>query len=248
MWIPTTRTLRIDFETLPDGSELPGGWWCQKEWLDEYGLTLSSSGGYLDMPRVLNTWDVANVDYATVEQGSPNSKCSGPGVGEGGEPGMDGENCVPQGNVLMVMPNMDANDSSSSTVSITFDFLHSIHLVREIGLMNIHGNATRVSVVHDSEMGIQTTNLHVVGLGKNSVQTRKINLNDVSQITVHFEHVDGAITFLSFRRSVDESCCCRVSKQSRPFQVCFLVGVRVTCPRSNLRHLLAKNGESHKLT
>jgi hypothetical protein len=192
----------LDFDTLPDGSELIGGWWCQKEWLDEYGLTLSSSGGYLDMPRVLNTWDVANVDYATVEQGSPNSKCSGPGVGEGGEPGMDGENCIPQGNVLMVMPN-----DNSGTVSITFDFLHSIHLVQEIGLMNIHGTATRVSVVHDSEMGIQTTNLHAVGLGKNSVQTQKINLHDVSQITIHLEHADGAITFLSFLHShrVDKS-------------------------------------------
>jgi hypothetical protein len=73
--------------------------------------------------------------------------------------------------------------------------------------MNIHGTATRVSVVHDSEMGIQTTNLHAVGLGKNSVQTQKINLHDVSQITIHLEHADGAITFLSFLHShrVDKS-------------------------------------------
>ena len=36
--------------------------------------------------------------------GSPNSMCPtpGPGLGEAGQPGMPGENCVPQGNVMIV--------------------------------------------------------------------------------------------------------------------------------------------------
>lgn len=190
----------IDFDTLPDGSPLPGGWWCDKDWLGPYGLVLSASGGFLDIPRLLSTSDVANVDYATLQQGSPNEKCdpSGPGVGEGGEPGMKGQNCVPQGNVLTIMDMPEVgNDSISPDGVITFDFLQSMYLVRSIGLMNIHGNDTKVNVVYDSGVGMETTDIHIMGQGVNSVQTVPINLKAVSQLHVHLLG-RSVVTFISF--------------------------------------------------
>ena len=187
----------IDFDTLPDGSPLSGGWWCDYEWFDEYGLILSASGGHLDIPRLLSTSDVPNVNYASLAHGSPNEKCdlSGPGIGEGGEPGMQGENCVPQGNVLIIMPE-DVDDSVTDGI-ITFDFQQSMHFVREIGLMDIHGNDTRVSVVHDNGVEMDTTVIHISGQGANSVQTVPINLRDVSRLKVHLPQT-GAVTFISF--------------------------------------------------
>jgi len=189
----------IDFNTLPDGSKLPGGSWCDDEWLDEYGFILSASGGFLDIPRLLSTSDVANVDYARHEQGSPNEKCdpSGPGVGDGGEPNMKGENCVPQGNVLIIMPEGLVENSTTDGV-ITFDFRQSMYFVHAIGLMNISGNNTKVTVVHDNNgVGLETTAIHVDGLGVNSVQTISIGLQDVSQVSAHISGM-SAVAFISF--------------------------------------------------
>jgi hypothetical protein len=189
----------IDFETLPNGTSLSGGSWVANEWLDEYGLSLSASGGLQNSPRLLNTSDVENWDYAMlrIDQGSPNQSCDppGPGVGEGGEPSMQGENCLPQGNVLIIMD--DPNDEYPYDGVIKFEFMRSMEFVHAVGLLDVEGNATTIHVVHDSGMGIETTTINVTGMGANSVQTVPINQNNVSQLRVNLAGME-AVTFISF--------------------------------------------------
>ena len=194
----------IDFDTFPDGSPLPGGWWAENEWLDTYGLSLSASGGFLDIPRLLNTSDVENCGYGGLDRGSPNAMCnpSGPGVGGGGEPGMPGENCVPQGNVLFIMHRPD--DDVPTDGVITFDFVYSQPFVYEIGLMDVDRNDTTVTVVHDNGIGIENTVISAARLGANSIQTVMLNSENVSQLKVNLA-ARGAVTYLSFCSSPDGS-------------------------------------------
>jgi hypothetical protein len=98
----------------------------------------------------------------------------------------------------------DVDDNATDGI-ITFDFVRSLHLVRAIGFMGIHGNDnTSVTVVHDNAVEIDTTEIRVVGQGANSVQTVPINLRDVSQLNVHLPEM-GAVTFISFCFSPEDS-------------------------------------------
>ena len=83
----------IDFETDSDGNELSGGTCVSNEWLDD-GLKLLATGCQ-EIPCLL---DSSTVRRKKTVLGSPNELCtpSGPGIGEGGIPGADGENCAPQ--------------------------------------------------------------------------------------------------------------------------------------------------------
>ena len=42
-----------------------------KEWWSEYGVSISASGGYLDVPRLLNTSDVGDEINGDRDLGSP---------------------------------------------------------------------------------------------------------------------------------------------------------------------------------
>jgi hypothetical protein len=59
--------------------------------------------------------------------GSPNMRCSPsgrPGKGKGGELGMEGENCEPLGNVLIIQEGTKAKPNDNSHGGIThFDFM-----------------------------------------------------------------------------------------------------------------------------
>lgn len=93
-----TNNATIDFDELPSGEPLQAGRYVRSEWLDAYGLKLSASGGFIDFPRIFDTSD------NDPGLGSPNESCSppGPGKGEGGAFEQPGENCIPQGNALIV--------------------------------------------------------------------------------------------------------------------------------------------------
>ena len=127
---------------------------------------------------------------------SPNVQCepAGPGRGRSGQPGMIGENCVPQGNVLIIQEDtVEYPEASFDGGMIRFDFQKEAKAVYSLELMNINGNATYVTVTHSGETVVR---ISVVGLGRNSIQTVSINLENVSSITVTFTE-PGAVTQLN---------------------------------------------------
>ena len=132
--------------------------------------------------------------------GSPNQFCnpSGPGVGAGGEPNQPGENCVPQGNVLIIQEEGTVQpDANSEGGTITFDFTPEMDYVYEIGLMSID-TETALTVEYQDKSGMKgTKDINVPLLGPNSVQVVPINLANVYQIRLTLTCSD-AVTFLSF--------------------------------------------------
>ena len=186
----------IDFDTLPDGTPLRGGDYVQAEYDRAHGVWLSASGGFLNIPipLLLDTSDTGSSDF-DVSLGSPNEQCSpsGPGVGSAGEPDAPGENCEPQGNVLVNQRQSGDNDDVTST--IRFDFASKVQSVHQIGLMNIGLNGASIRISYMDESGEQTETMTVAGLGKNSVQTVPINTEKVSRLFVDMTGL-GAVTFV----------------------------------------------------
>ena len=187
----------IDFDTYVDGTPIPGGTYVEDQWLAKYGLRLSASGGFGNVPRIFNTSDVSDDS----DLGSPNQFCdpSGPGVGVGGEPNQPGKNCVPQGNVLIIQEeDTEQPDANSEGGSITFDFTPKADYVYEIGLMSIDTETTLTVEYQDkfSDMKV-TKDINIPLLGPNSVQVVPINLANVYQIRLTLICPD-AVAFLSF--------------------------------------------------
>ena len=102
------KCVSIDFST--DGGEdkkrLRKGQYVSGEWKEQHGLTITASGGFNpgQQARVLDTSNSKCITAeGSSEFGSPNRKCAhrngdnGLGVGIGGAPGQQGENCVPVG-------------------------------------------------------------------------------------------------------------------------------------------------------
>jgi len=73
----------VTFDTLADGTELPGGLYVYDEWLESYGITLSAMGGSGDRPRLFNTSDFGDGTSTNYALGSPNNRCNPPGLGRG---------------------------------------------------------------------------------------------------------------------------------------------------------------------
>jgi hypothetical protein len=138
-------------------------------------VSISASGGYLDVPRLLNTSDVGDEINGDRDLGSPNQRCSpsGPGaVGVGGEPDMPGQNCVLQGNMLIIQEsNTEQPDDNARGDMITFDFASKVKTVDAIGLMDIDEVGTNlIMVTYEDESGNkQTKTIDVPVFGENSV-------------------------------------------------------------------------------
>ena len=45
----------INFDTTPDGEPIPPGTYVENEWFEAYGITLSATGGFGDIPRLFDT-------------------------------------------------------------------------------------------------------------------------------------------------------------------------------------------------
>ena len=150
------------------------------------------------MPRLFNTSDIGNITYGDPDLGSPNEGCGGPGVGIGGAPGMLGENCVPQGNVLIIQESnafMEQPDDNAFGGTIIFDFTPQAETVYAVGVMDIDGSDSKISVEHGDGSTSEPKTIH--GLGENSVQTIPVNLENVSRLSVFFPG-SGAVTSISF--------------------------------------------------
>jgi hypothetical protein len=98
-----------DFSKDSAGNPLTVRNYVKYEWRNKYGMTVivNNTNGFAPegRARIFNT---ANVTGGAHGLGAPNQKCDikrnppFPGQGRGGEPGMPGENCVAQGNVLII--------------------------------------------------------------------------------------------------------------------------------------------------
>ena len=196
-----TKTV-VDFNTFPNGSPIPGGTYVKDEWYAAYGMKLSASGGYGDAPRLFNTSDVGAVEFGDPDLGAPNERCtpSGPGVGEGGEHGMPGENCSPRGNVLIIQEensNLSIPDDNVDGGMIVFDFEGGVDYVYEIGLLDTD-YAGSLEITSSKLGGTPTvTTIPIDILGDNSYQVVSIETVNVLRIKLNLTR-SGAVTFISF--------------------------------------------------
>jgi hypothetical protein len=194
----------ISFETLPNTTELVHGSFVSAEWVD-WGVTLSASGGSGSVLRLFDTSD----PVGDTGLGSPNEQCShpGPGVGQGGKPGELGENCEPQGNVLIIQQDNADDDTpvpNPNGGTITFDFTAKVQAVHEIALMDLDLNAiTTITVKYGND---QVKTINVTGLGDNAVQTVPINLDQVSELSLELT-TSGAVASISFCSTPEPPLC-----------------------------------------
>lgn len=163
-------------------------------------MELFSVGGLGTLPRIFDTAIPGDEIDGDLDLGSPNERCDGggPGVGEGGEPGEMGENCIAQGNVLIIQEDNENaaeipdDNAKGGIIMLKFPGEGGKYM-SEIGLMDIDYTAT-ITVVTDED----ETTIPVPIRGDNSVQTVGINQANVKWIEVMFER-SGAITFISFK-------------------------------------------------
>ena len=203
--VDTCLEVTVDFDSLPDGSSLESGEFIKKQY-SAYGIIISASGGAEELPRLFDS--SAALPSDDLDLGSPNEKCEenpGPGVGIGGEPGEPGENCIPQGNVLIIQEDdeEEPNDREGGGM-IIFEFQPNVE-VFEIGLMDIEGNDSSITVSHlnpsDRE---RVREVEISGLGDNSVQSVPINRENVFQLKVNLAG-SGAVTSLTICIKADDA-------------------------------------------
>ena len=170
------------------------GRYVKTEWQRLNGLTISATSpdGYTPdgRPRLFDT----SLPGDDTDLGSPNAACSppGPGIGVHGEPGRVGENCVSQGNVLIIQSsNKAAWDDAPVGGTFTFSFDEPADVVKSVGVMGIRrGETVLISVTFADGTG---DFVNFVGLGDNSVQEVALDFEAVVKFTVRLGG-EGAIS------------------------------------------------------
>ena len=212
--IPEDRNLmscevvKMDFDTLADGSPVEAGSYVRKDWLIEYGVNIRAFGiegaGYTpdEKGRIFDSSSPGN----SVDLGSPNNKCDppGPGSGVGGRPGEPGENCVPQGNLLIIQDgtNIDPDDPDKVFVPpadspaggfLNFYFIRPTFL-QSVTVLDINTSRAYVKIYR---VGKGSRTYKIPRKGHNSAQEIVIERSDVYKIHVFFPG-NGAVSDLSF--------------------------------------------------
>jgi hypothetical protein len=165
----------VDFSTDSRGRILEAGAWIRFQWRSQYGMkirALPNEGGVApnSKARLFNSNAPTANDF---ELGSPNAFCNpeGPGWGDGGVPGTPGENCIQQGNVLIIQENntdVSVPDDSVHGGRLVFSF-DSPTRVGHLGLMSmseVPGSNWIDVLTHDGK----EIRIDFEGLGENSVQ------------------------------------------------------------------------------
>jgi len=187
---------KVDFSTFNKGD------YVRYQYLNDFGLEITSSGGYSANggPRVFDTSDPGtNNSNGDPDLGSPNEDCSnaGPGKGNGGEPGEEGENCIPIGNVLIIQEsNKIYPDDNGGGGSIMFHFDDPV-LVSDVGMMDIDETSQQLKFTYADG---STESYGYVGLGNNSVQRVICNKSNVVKMEIVLPG-SGAVTELNFCQS-----------------------------------------------
>ena len=137
-----STTISCDFNALEAGVDFDNG--DQVARLQESCLLSVGTEGSKgeDSDAAVQVFDSSNPGVLKSWLGTPNFKCSdggGPGVGLGGIPDSDYENCAPQGNVLTLQ-----NPSFGGTMILTFN--EAVDLT-DFGILNIdNGKNVQVQV------------------------------------------------------------------------------------------------------
>ena len=117
--------------------------------------------------------------------------------GEGGKPGKAGENCKPQGNVVILIQETDKEEvddnGSGGTLKFTFQ---SPATVRTMTLMDIDTPGEAVLEINKVD-GSTIRLLDVCGSGDNSVDEIELNDGDIASIVVEFRR-SGAVSEICF--------------------------------------------------
>ena len=195
----------VDFARDADGNSLSPGQYVELEW-ESYGLVLASKNGFGNKPRIFDTSNPGTVEAGDPDLGSPNQKCnnSGPGVGIGGEPGSPGENCKPLGYALIVQENnaqMEIPDDNAKGGVLTFKFLQEGGTyVKEIEILDIDYRGARIiTSFRNPGKGWRKKRFRVKNLGENSVQTVRIEQDNVRWLKLHLRE-SGAVPSIRFCR------------------------------------------------
>ena len=190
----------IDFNTDGSGKKLTNQDYVQDNWHAKYGLNVTvelANSNYISVPPPTYTFskqrkfdrfatgyapdqkarifDTANVTAGNWDLGSPNVYCpvTGPGYGAGGSPQEEGENCIPQGNVLIIQKsNKLAADANIVGGTIVFSFASPTR-VGHIALMNVDDESAWIEIVTFNGKDVR---IDFDGLGINSIKTIHIDL------------------------------------------------------------------------
>jgi hypothetical protein len=194
-----TSEVCLDFSSTP-ASPLVHGDYVKDEWLDKYGLTIVAAGnmGCYTPDGKARIFDTSLYGTPDPDLGSPNFKCPdpGPGRGYGGEPGMPGVNCIPQGNALIIQLEPGEPNDCPNGGSITFEFELPVTM-RAIGVMDMDSPTSGRIEFQTVDSGIKT--YPVSGLGDNSVEQIVFGnqVGTVTSVQLLFS-ASGAIPFFCF--------------------------------------------------
>jgi hypothetical protein len=180
----------IDFDTDGNGNKISTTPYVKNEWYSKYGMRIrveDANGGYAPSgkARIFNSSNPVG-DRGL---GTPNEKCpgGGTGVGAGGEPGKVGENCIAQGNLLIIQESNKAvadDNEDGGEISFTFD---SPTRIGHIGIINLSEDSNRVELVTSDG---ETKVLDFTSPGKNAAQLLHVDYV-VTKMTVDMESSGG---------------------------------------------------------
>jgi hypothetical protein len=190
--VPVAPTPSVPTPSLPDGcvmfdaNDLASGYVDTTVWSSNNiaSITASSDTGYTPdgKLRVLHTHPSDLAELVDHGFGSPNQACMipGPGVGIGGGPMAQGENCHPLNQVLVIQKadSMYAESNpGGGKIEIVFD---DPVLLKQLVFFNLGTGGAFVTIESIST----TITLHVAYLGENAVEILKCERDHVRKVTI----------------------------------------------------------------
>ncbi len=176
----------IDFSETPTGDKLNNGDYIRWEWHDAFGMEISADttrDGYTPYGSA-RIYDTATINGEDPDLGSPNERCrgGGPGMGEGGEPDQPGENCIAQGNVVIIQesnkPEPDDN-AFGGIIRVRFD--PPVKEFLSVALLDIDGKTNSLQVFNKHK---KVLDREIVSLGDNAFQVEEVNIKDVAKVNI----------------------------------------------------------------
>jgi hypothetical protein len=158
----------IDFNTDGDGQRFPYTLnYVKNQWHAKYGLqiTVEGNNGAQSYSQAI-AYSSTNLPRNSPRYlGTPNQRCPGGGPGRGlaGIPGAVGENCIAQGNILLI-------ENPAESIVLTFA---SPTRVGHLALMNVYFGKRSLEIV--TAKG-KTVSIDFDGLGDNGVQEVHVDM------------------------------------------------------------------------
>lgn len=178
----------VNFDTRGDGTKISTTPYIKNsEYYSSFGMSIrvkDAHGGYNPgfAARIFNS----ATPLGDVGLGTPNGKCAGggPGVGTGGEPNKEGQNCRAKGNLLIVQKSMnEVAQPNPLGGEITFQFESSAR-IGHIGIVGVSGGYAEL----ETPDGV--LNITFTSAGTNAAQSIPIGAV-VTEMTVHLTSSAG---------------------------------------------------------